>query len=65
MYQPQLKPRWATIRWVCEVCRWRSCRDVSAIARLHHQLSRPDDLVADLRQVAVSDEAGMATGEVR
>jgi len=38
---------------------------VSAIARLHHQLSRPDDLVADLRQVAVSDEAGMATGEVR
>lgn len=50
---------------VCEVCRWRLCRDVSTIARLHYQLSGPEDLVADRRQVAVLDEAGLATGELR
>jgi len=65
VYRPQLKPRWATAPSVCEVCRWRLCRDVSAIDRLHCQLSGPEDLVADRRQVAVLDEAGRATGEVQ
>ena len=50
---------------MCAVCRWRLCRDVSAIDRLHYQLSGPDDLVVDRRQVAVLDEDGGVTGEVR
>jgi len=65
VYRPQLKPQWASTPSVCEVCRWRLCRDVSAIDRLHYQLSGPDDLVADRRKVAVLDEDGRVTGEVR
>jgi hypothetical protein len=65
VYRPQLKPRWANVPSVCEVCRWRLCRDVSAIDRLHYQLAGPDDLVADRRQVAVLNGAGLATGELR
>ena len=41
------------------------CRDVSAIDRLHYQLSEPDDLVVDRRQIAVRDEDGRVSGEVR